>query len=275
MHTKLVPQLVAAKGSYTAIVVDFYWVGEFTKAGWLQPLDERINKDGVDTSVYVPPMRDLVMAGRRRHLHAAVLQLRDGHALPEGPARGPSQQGRLQGQVRHGPRGAEDLGRISEAGRVLHQGRQLRRRQPGPAPRPDRHGVVELPVRQRLGIPHRRLEADAQQPGRHRRDRAIRAEHQQVRPGRLGGVLVRRSLQRDGAGQGLLLHHLQFLPPQDRRSEGLASRRQGRDHAGAGPGGRQGRLAQRRLGLGDPEVEPQCRTPPGSSSSGWNRRTSR
>ncbi len=61
MHTKLVPQLVAPAGSYSAIVVDFYWVGEFTKAGWLQPLDERIKKDGVDTSVYVPPMRDLVM----------------------------------------------------------------------------------------------------------------------------------------------------------------------------------------------------------------------
>ena len=42
MHTKLVPQLVAPKGSYSAIVVDFYWVGEFTKAGWLQPLDDRI-----------------------------------------------------------------------------------------------------------------------------------------------------------------------------------------------------------------------------------------
>jgi ABC-type glycerol-3-phosphate transport system substrate-binding protein len=61
MHTKLVPQLVAPTGSYTVIVVDFYWVGEFTKAGWLQPLDERIKKDGIDTSVYVPPMRDLVM----------------------------------------------------------------------------------------------------------------------------------------------------------------------------------------------------------------------
>jgi ABC-type glycerol-3-phosphate transport system substrate-binding protein len=61
MHTKLVPQLVAPQGSYTAIVVDFYWVGEFTKAGWLQPLDDRIKADGIDTSAYVPPMRDLVM----------------------------------------------------------------------------------------------------------------------------------------------------------------------------------------------------------------------
>ena len=60
MHTKLVPQLVAPKGSYSAIVVDFYWVGEFTKAGWLQPLDDRIAADKIDTSVYVPKLMDLV-----------------------------------------------------------------------------------------------------------------------------------------------------------------------------------------------------------------------
>lgn len=60
MHTKLVPQLVASKGSYSAIVVDFYWVGEFTKAGWLQPLDDRIAADKFDASVYVPKMMDLV-----------------------------------------------------------------------------------------------------------------------------------------------------------------------------------------------------------------------
>jgi ABC-type glycerol-3-phosphate transport system substrate-binding protein len=60
MHTKLVPQLVAPTGSYDAIVVDFYWVGEFTKAGWLQPLDERIAADGFDTSVYFDSLMNLV-----------------------------------------------------------------------------------------------------------------------------------------------------------------------------------------------------------------------
>jgi len=60
MHTKLVPQLVAPKGSYSAIVVDFYWVGEFTKAGWLAPLDDRIAADKIDTSVYIPKLLDLV-----------------------------------------------------------------------------------------------------------------------------------------------------------------------------------------------------------------------
>ena len=60
MHTKLVPQLVAPEGSYDLIVVDFYWVGEFTKAGWLQPLDDRIAADKVDTSVYFPSLMNLV-----------------------------------------------------------------------------------------------------------------------------------------------------------------------------------------------------------------------
>jgi multiple sugar transport system substrate-binding protein len=60
MHTKLVPQLVAPEGSYDLIVVDFYWVGEFTKAGWLQPLDDKIAADGVDTSVYFPSLMNLV-----------------------------------------------------------------------------------------------------------------------------------------------------------------------------------------------------------------------
>jgi multiple sugar transport system substrate-binding protein len=41
-------------------VVDFYWVGEFTKAGWLAPLDDRIAADKIDTSVYIPKLMDLV-----------------------------------------------------------------------------------------------------------------------------------------------------------------------------------------------------------------------
>lgn len=60
MHSKLVPQLTTPSGGYDAIVVDFYWVAEFTKAGWLMPLDDLIQKDGVDTSVYVPSLMSLV-----------------------------------------------------------------------------------------------------------------------------------------------------------------------------------------------------------------------
>ncbi len=60
MHSKLVPQLIAPQGSYDAIVVDFYWVGEFTKAGWLMPLDDLVKRDGIDIGVYVPKLMDLV-----------------------------------------------------------------------------------------------------------------------------------------------------------------------------------------------------------------------
>ncbi len=60
MHSKLVPQLTSPSGGYDAIVVDFYWVAEFTKAGWLMPLDDLIKQDNVDTSVYVPSLFSLV-----------------------------------------------------------------------------------------------------------------------------------------------------------------------------------------------------------------------
>ena len=60
MHSKLVPQLIAPEGSYDLIVVDFYWVGEFTKAGWLMPLDDLVERDGIDVDVYVPKLMDLV-----------------------------------------------------------------------------------------------------------------------------------------------------------------------------------------------------------------------
>jgi ABC-type glycerol-3-phosphate transport system substrate-binding protein len=60
MHSKLVPQLIAPQGAYDAIVVDFYWVAEFTKAGWLMPLDDLIARDGIDAGVYVPKLMDLV-----------------------------------------------------------------------------------------------------------------------------------------------------------------------------------------------------------------------
>lgn len=60
MHAKLIPQLLSPKGSYDGIVVDFYWVGEFIKAGWLMPLDKLVKRDGFDTSVYVPKLTELV-----------------------------------------------------------------------------------------------------------------------------------------------------------------------------------------------------------------------
>ncbi|KIL36040.1 ABC transporter substrate-binding protein [Cohnella kolymensis] len=60
MHEKLVPQLLGATSSYDLIVVDNYWVGEFTDAGWLEPLDSFIKRDKFDTSVYLKSMFDMV-----------------------------------------------------------------------------------------------------------------------------------------------------------------------------------------------------------------------
>lgn len=59
MHEKLVPSLTASSGSYDVLAVDSYWVGEFVTAKWIQPLDERIAKDGVDMSVYFPALLDI------------------------------------------------------------------------------------------------------------------------------------------------------------------------------------------------------------------------
>ena len=60
MHTKLVPQLISSQGSYDLIVVDFYWVGEFTKAKWLMPLDDFVKRDNIDVNRYVPALMNLV-----------------------------------------------------------------------------------------------------------------------------------------------------------------------------------------------------------------------
>ncbi|WP_256758338.1 ABC transporter substrate-binding protein [Cohnella sp. WQ 127256] len=60
MHEKLVPQLLNATSSYDLIVVDNYWVGEFTDAGWMEPLDSFIERDRFDTSVYLKSLFNMV-----------------------------------------------------------------------------------------------------------------------------------------------------------------------------------------------------------------------
>ena len=40
MHPKMVPSLTSSTGSIDFMPVDFYWVGEFARAGWMQPLDD-------------------------------------------------------------------------------------------------------------------------------------------------------------------------------------------------------------------------------------------
>jgi ABC-type glycerol-3-phosphate transport system substrate-binding protein len=56
MHDKLVTQLTAGEGSgtYDFLEVDFYWVYEFARAGWVEELDQRIADSGgsVDLTRY-------------------------------------------------------------------------------------------------------------------------------------------------------------------------------------------------------------------------------
>ena len=60
MHPKMVPSLTSSTGSIDFMPVDFYWVGEFARAGWMMPLDDLISRDGFDTSVYFDSMMKLV-----------------------------------------------------------------------------------------------------------------------------------------------------------------------------------------------------------------------
>ena len=48
MHEKLVPQLAAGpgNGSYDVLEVDFYWVYEFARSGWVEDLGQRIADSG-------------------------------------------------------------------------------------------------------------------------------------------------------------------------------------------------------------------------------------
>src|SRR5919107_1164365 len=63
MHEKLVPQLAAGpgNGSYDVLEVDFYWVYEFARSGWVEDLGPRIeSSDGqVDLARYIPALLDI------------------------------------------------------------------------------------------------------------------------------------------------------------------------------------------------------------------------
>ncbi len=60
MHAKLVPQLMSPNCQYDLLEVDNYWAGEFPAAGWLEPLDKYVERDGFDISVYLPSMLQMV-----------------------------------------------------------------------------------------------------------------------------------------------------------------------------------------------------------------------
>jgi ABC-type glycerol-3-phosphate transport system substrate-binding protein len=63
MHEKLVPQLAAGpgNGSYDVLEVDFYWVYEFARSGWVEDLGSRIEASNgqVDLARYIPALLDI------------------------------------------------------------------------------------------------------------------------------------------------------------------------------------------------------------------------
>ena len=210
MHSKLVPQLISPQGSYDLIVVDFYWVGEFTKAGWLMPLDELVARDGVDTDVYVPKLMDLV--GRVDgtlfmlpfyNYSMAVIYRQD---LLDDPAeqaafkekygidlKVPETWDEYWKQVQFFTRDEDDDGET----------RLLRHRDPGPARRLHLDAVGQLPVLPGRSLSRRELEPAARHPRGHQGDGVLSRGGRELQPGRLRGLLLRRGLQRDGTGQGV------------------------------------------------------------------------
>ena len=63
MREKLVPQLAAGPGSgaYDVLEVDFYWVYEFARSGWVEDLGQRIadSEGQVDLGRYIPALLDI------------------------------------------------------------------------------------------------------------------------------------------------------------------------------------------------------------------------
>lgn len=60
MHEKLLTQMISSTNAYDVVVVDCYWVGEFTEAGWLEDLGPYIEESGFDTSPYLDSMMNMV-----------------------------------------------------------------------------------------------------------------------------------------------------------------------------------------------------------------------
>src|SRR5215218_746245 len=63
MHEKLVPQLAAGpgNGTYDVLEVDFYWVYEFARSGWVEDLGTRIEAANgqFDLARYIPALLDI------------------------------------------------------------------------------------------------------------------------------------------------------------------------------------------------------------------------
>ena len=148
MHTKLVPQLVAPKGSYSAIVVDFYWVGEFTKAGWL-----RRSTTGSRPTRSTPPSTSRsswTWSARSTASPTCCPSTTTPWGCSIGRTCSTTTRTRPTSRRPYGidlapPKTWDEYLKQVE---FFTKDGMHRRGQPGPAARSDRHGVVELSLRQ-------------------------------------------------------------------------------------------------------------------------------
>ena len=258
MHSKLVPQLISPEGSYDLIVVDFYWVGEFTKAGWLMPLDDLATRDGVDVDVYVPKLMDLV--GRVDgtlfmlpfyNYSMAVIYRQD---LIDDPAeqaafkekygidlRVPENWDEYWKQVQFFTRDNDGDGQRDFYGTVI-QGQ--------------RGDCISMQWANYLYSQGGRYHDENWNPLLDSPE-AIRAMEYyrdavvNYSPAGSEALLLRRGLQCHGAGQGLQLRHLQHSLCRFRGSRILDRGRKSRNRA------QSGRWPERRLGLGHSQFEPE------------------
>ncbi len=91
MHEKLVPQLAAGpgNGTYDVLEVDFYWVYEFARSGWVEEFgraDRRERRRDRPRPVRAGDAGHR-LPGRRQDLLRPLLRLPDGTHLPRRPAR--------------------------------------------------------------------------------------------------------------------------------------------------------------------------------------------
>ena len=274
MHSKLVPQLSSPEGGYDAIVVDFYWVAEFTQAGWLMPLDDLIKKDNVDTSVYVPSLMNLV--GKVNDVtymlpfynySMGIIYRKDMLNDPKEQAAFKAKYGtdlkipttwdEYKKQVEFFTRDTDGDGKADFYGTV-NQGQ--------------RGDCISMQWSNYLyangGQYH-----DANWKATFNGEAGVKAVEDFKNDIAKHGPTGAESFCFDEAsnglwpGQGLQLRDLQYPALRIRRSELLAGRRQGRNCANPE------RRPQWRLGMGHSRIRARTRKRPGPSSSGSSRRT--
>ena len=219
MHTKLVPQLVAQQGSYYADRRRFL-LGRRIHQGRLAAAARRPHQGGQGRHLRLRPgLMNLVGKVDGVTYMLPFYNYAMGLTLPQGPAGGPTRTGRLQGQVRHRPARARDLGRVPEAGRVLLGDTEATARSISTARLTRASRPTASPWSGRTtSTPMAAEYYDANWKARSTPTPAARRideyKNDIDKYGPLGAaeLQLRRGLQRFGPGQGLQLHHLQLLP---------------------------------------------------------------